>query len=121
MEPKIKIQDFSYDLPSERIAKYPLERRDASKLLIYNNGKNGDIQESFFFTLSSYIPNNSLMVFNNTKVVPARLFFKKETGALIEIFCLEPVQPADYALSFASNESCSWNVVIGNAKKMERR
>ena len=117
MEPKIKIQDFSYDLPSERIAKYPLERRDASKLLIYNNGKNGDIQESFFFTLSSYIPNNSLMVFNNTKVVPARLFFKKETGALIEIFCLEPVQPADYALSFASNESCSWNVVIGNAKK----
>ena len=117
MEPKIKIQDFSYDLPSERIAKYPLERRDASKLLIYNNGGNGDIQESFFFTLSSYIPNNSLMVFNNTKVVPARLFFKKETGALIEIFCLEPVQPADYALSFASNESCSWNVVIGNAKK----
>ena len=117
MEPKIKIQDFSYDLPSERIAKYPLERRDASKLLIYNNGKNGDIQESFFFTLSSYIPNNSLMVFNNTKVVPARLFFKKETGAVIEIFCLEPVQPADYALSFASNESCCWNVVIGNAKK----
>ena len=117
MEPKIKIQDYSYDLPNERIAKYPLERRDASKLLIYNNGGNGDINESFFFTLPSYIPENSLMVFNNTKVVPARLFFKKETGALIEIFCLEPVQPADYAQSFASNESCSWNVVIGNAKK----
>ena len=117
MEPKIKIQDYTYDLPDERIAKYPLERRDASKLLIYNNGGNGDINESFFFTLPSYIPENSLMVFNNTKVVPARLFFKKETGALIEIFCLEPVQPADYAQSFASNESCSWNVVIGNAKK----
>ena len=117
MEPKIKIQDFSYDLPSERIAKYPLERRDASKLLIYNNGKNGDILESSFFTLSSYIPNNSLMVFNNTRVVPARLFFKKETGALIEIFCLEPVEPNDYALNFASKECCSWNVVIGNAKK----
>ncbi len=117
MEPKIKIQDYSYDLPSERIAKYPLEQRDASKLLIYNNGRNGDIKESFFFTLPSYIPENSLMVFNNTKVVPARLFFRKETGAVIEIFCLEPVQPADYALCFASNESCSWNVVIGNAKK----
>ena len=117
MEPKIKIQDFSYNLPQERIAKYPLECRDASKLLIYNNGENGVIQESVFFTLPSYIPNNSLMVFNNTKVVPARLFFKKETGALIEIFCLEPVLPADYAQSFASNESCSWNVVIGNAKK----
>ena len=117
MEPKIKIQDYTYDLPDERIAKYPLERRDASKLLIYNNGGKGDINESFFFTLPSYIPENSLMVFNNTKVVPARLFFKKETGALIEIFCLEPVQPADYAQSFASNEICSWNVVIGNAKK----
>ena len=117
MEPKIKIQDFSYNLPEERIAKYPLERRDASKLLIYNNGGTGDIKESFFFTLSSYIPENSLMVFNNTKVVPARLFFKKETGAVIEIFCLEPVEPADYAQSFASNGSCSWNVVIGNAKK----
>ena len=117
MEPKIKIQDYSYNLPEERIAKYPLERRDASKLLIYNNGRNGDINESFFFTLPSYIPENSLMVFNNTKVVPARLFFKKETGALIEIFCLEPVEPADYAQSFASNCCCSWNVVIGNAKK----
>ncbi len=117
MEPKIKIQDFSYNLPDERIAKYPLERRDASKLLIYNNGKRGEIYESVFFTLPSYLPENSLMVFNNTKVVPARLFFKKETGALIEIFCLEPVEPADYAQSFASTESCNWNVVIGNAKK----
>ncbi len=114
MEPKIKIQDFSYDLPQERIAKYPLECRDASKLLIYNKGV---IEENFFFTLSSHIPQNSLMVFNNTKVVPARLFFRKETGALIEIFCLEPVNPTDYALSFAQRESCEWNVVIGNAKK----
>ena len=114
MEPKIKIQDFSYNLPQERIAKYPLECRDASKLLIYNNGI---IEENFFFTLSSHIPQNSLMVFNNTKVVPARLFFRKETGALIEIFCLEPVNPTDYALSFAQRECCEWNVVIGNAKK----
>ena len=117
MEPKIKIQDFSYDLPSERIAKYPLERRDASKLLIYNNGGIGDIQESFFFTLSSYIPNNSLMVFNNTKVVPARLFFKKETGALIEIFCLEPVQPGEYVTMFEVTDRCGWKCIVGNVKR----
>ncbi len=114
MEPKIKIQDYSYNLPQERIARYPLEKRDSSKLLIYNKG---EIKESVFNTLPSYIPNGSLMVFNNTKVVPARLFFRKETGALIEIFCLEPVNPSDYAVSFASCESCSWNVVIGNARK----
>lgn len=113
MEPKIKIQDYSYNLPDERIAKYPLEKRDSSKLLIYNNG----ITESRFKDLSSTLPDGALMVFNNTKVVPARLFFRKETGAIIEIFCLEPVEPNDYALSFASTEACSWNVVIGNARK----
>ncbi len=114
MEPKIKIQDYSYILPDERIAKYPLEKRDSSKLLIYNNG---EIKESVFTGLPSYLPQGSLMVFNNTKVVPARLFFRKETGAVIEIFCLEPVDPKDYALSFSSVGTCSWNVVIGNAKK----
>ncbi len=114
MEPKIKIQDYSYNLPQERIAKYPLEKRDSSKLLIYNKG---EISQSIFTSLPSYLPEGSLMVFNNTKVVPARLFFRKETGAVIEIFCLEPVNPADYAVSFASSECCSWNVVIGNARK----
>lgn len=114
MEPKIKIQDYSYNLPQERIAKYPLEKRDSSKLLIYNNGVIG---QSVFNALPSFLPSGSLMVFNNTKVVPARLFFRKDTGAIIEIFCLEPVNPADYAVSFASCESCSWNVVIGNARK----
>lgn len=114
MEPKIKIQDYSYDLPQERIAKYPLEKRDSSKLLIYNNS---EITESRFNKLPSYIPKGSVMVFNNTKVVPARMFFRKETGAVIEIFCLEPVEPADYAVSFATCECCNWNVVIGNAKK----
>jgi S-adenosylmethionine:tRNA ribosyltransferase-isomerase len=114
VEPKIKIQDYSYILPDERIAKYPLEKRDSSKLLIYNNG---EIKESVFTGLPSYLPQGSLMVFNNTKVVPARLFFRKETGAVIEIFCLEPVDPKDYALSFSSVGTCSWNVVIGNAKK----
>lgn len=114
MEPKIKIQDFSYNLPQERIAKYPLAERDQSKLLVY---KDGSISEEKFTNLSSFLPAGSLMVFNNTKVVPARLFFKKLSGAVIEIFCLEPVEPNDYALSFSSTSECSWNVVIGNAKR----
>ncbi len=114
MEPKIKIQEYSYNLPQERIAKYPLEKRDSSKLLIYNKG---EISQSIFTSLPSFLPQGSLMVFNNTRVVPARLFFRKETGAVIEIFCLEPVNPSDYAVSFASSECCSWNVVIGNARK----
>lgn len=114
MEPKIKIVDYTYNLPDERIAKYPLAQRDDSKLLIFQNQ---NIQESKFSNLSSVLPHGSLMVFNNTKVVPARLLFKKPSGALIEIFCLEPVEPNDYALSFASTAECSWNVVIGNAKK----
>lgn len=114
MEPKIKIADYTYNLPDERIAKYPLAQRDDSKLLIFKDSK---ILESKFSNLSAILPHGSLMVFNNTKVVPARLLFKKPSGALIEIFCLEPVEPNDYALSFASNAECSWNVVIGNAKK----
>jgi S-adenosylmethionine:tRNA ribosyltransferase-isomerase len=114
VEPKIKIQEYSYILPDERIAKYPLEKRDSSKLLIYNNG---EISQNIFTSLPSYLPEGSLMVFNNTKVVPARLLFRKETGAVIEIFCLEPVDPMDYALSFASVGCCRWNVVIGNARK----
>ena len=114
MEPIIRIEDYNYNLPDGRIAKYPLEYRDSSKLLIYNNGI---LKESVFRNIYEYLPSDSLMIFNNTRVVPARLFFRKETGAVIEIFCLEPVQPNDYALSFASNEECSWNVVIGNAKK----
>lgn len=114
MEPKIKIADFSYDLPDERIAKYPLANRDESKLLIFENSQ---ISESVFSNIATILPQDSLMVFNNTKVVPARLIFKKSSGALIEIFCLEPVSPNDYALSFSSTEECSWNVVIGNAKR----
>lgn len=114
MEPIIKIQDYNYNLPEERIAKYPLQSRDLSKLLIY---KNGEISQDSFKNISEYLPQDSLMIFNNTKVVPARLFFKKSTGAVIEIFCLEPLSPKDYAMSFASIGSCSWNVVIGNAKK----
>lgn len=114
MEPKIKISDYTYNLPEERIAKYPLEKRDNSKLLLYDKGV---VTEDIFYNIASYLPENSLMVFNNTKVVPARLYFRKETGALIEIFCLEPHDPSDYATAFASKGSCIWNVVIGNAKR----
>lgn len=114
-DPKeIRIEDYNYNLPDERIAKYPLKERDSSKLLIY---KNGEIIDGRFRELSDYLPNNSLLVFNNTKVIQARLHFQKATGAQIEIFCLEPYAPNDYLLSFQQNKSCSWACLIGNLKK----
>lgn len=114
MRPYLKISDFSYPLPDERIAKYPLAERDASKLLIY---KDGCVSEDTFRNIPHHLEGISLMVFNNTKVVPARMFFAKSTGACIEIFCLEPSDPSDYSLSFACSESCEWNCIVGNAKK----
>ena len=113
-QPKIRIEEYSYELPDERIAKYPLSQRDSSKLLIYNKGT---ISQEKFSSIPSFLPEGSMMVFNNTQVVPARLFFKKDTGALIEIFCLEPVDPVDYAVSFACVSECSWKTIIGNVKK----
>ena len=110
----ISIKDFSYDLPNERIAKYPLENRDKSKLLIY---KNGEISETVFNKIHNYLPENSLLVYNNTKVIYARLHFKKTTGANIEIFCLEPHLPSDYSLIFQQTNSCSWKCIVGNLKK----
>ena len=114
MIPVIHIEDFSYPLPDERIAKYPLPERDASKLLIY---RDGTVRESKFRHLAGELPAGSLMVFNDTKVVPARLFFRRATGAHIEIFCLEPVDPAEYNTAFATTEHCCWKCVIGNAKR----
>ena len=111
---EIKIDDFVYALPDERIAKYPLPKRDESKLLIYNKGK---ITESIFNEVSKMLVENELVVFNNTKVIQARLHFKKQTGALIEIFCLEPASPNDYVLSFQQNKTCTWYCLIGNLKK----
>jgi len=111
---KIHIQDYNYDLPDDRIAKYPLVKRDSSKLLVYNNGK---ITDSVFNNIGNFIPDNSLMVFNNTKVIKARLHFQKVTGAQIEIFCLEPYMPNDYQLSFQQTQKCSWVCLIGNLKK----
>ena len=111
---EIKIEDFNYELPDERIAKYPLPVRDASKLLMY---RDGIPQEMRFTDMPDLLPEGSMMVFNDTKVVPARLHFQRETGAHIEIFCLEPSLPADYALSFQSTESCVWDCLVGNSKK----
>lgn len=110
----IKIKEFNYPLPDERIAKFPLKVRDQSKLLVY---KHGNVSESQFFNLPEFIPKGSLMVFNNTKVIQARLHFRKETGAMIEVFCLEPIAPHDYVLSFQQTRSCSWLCMIGNLKK----
>ena len=112
--PEIRIEDYAYPLPDDRIAKYPLARRDASKLLRYRNGV---VDEFVFRELPSLLPEGSLMVFNETKVVPARLHFIRETGAHIEIFCLEPISPPEYNLSFAAVQTCDWKCVIGNAKR----
>ncbi|MBR1928082.1 MAG: S-adenosylmethionine:tRNA ribosyltransferase-isomerase [Bacteroidales bacterium] len=114
MIPVIKIEDYCYDLPDERIAKYPLPERDSSKLLRYKDGK---VDEFVFRSLPDLLPEGSLMVFNDTKVVPARLRFRRESGANIEIFCLEPVDPPEYNTAFASTSSCVWKCVIGNAKR----
>jgi len=113
----IRIEDFAYPLPEERIAKFPVEPRDASKLLLYRKGVLG---ETVFGRLPEHLEPNSLLVYNNTKVIHARLFFFKETGARIEIFCLEPLNPADYAQNFQSTEHCEWLCLVGNLKKWKQ-
>ena len=114
MKPAIRIDDYYYDLPQDRIAKYPLAHRDDSKLLL---NVDGHLEERLFKDIAGYLPSDSLMVFNETKVVPARLLFKRSSGALIEVFCLEPKDPADYQQAFASTGSCVWKAIVGNAKK----
>ena len=113
----IAISDYNYPLPDDRIAKYPLAERDQSKLLHYIDGS---IKISSFFELPELIPSKSLMIFNNTRVIHARLLFKKETGATIEIFCLSPDEPKDYVLSFEQTERTTWVCMIGNAKKWKQ-
>ena len=114
-DPKhIHISEFNYPLPDERIAKFPLPVRDQSKLLVYSHGQ---VSEDVFTSLPNYLPQGSLMVFNNTKVIQARLHFRKETGALIEVFCLEPIEPNDYALNFQQTGHAAWLCMIGNLKK----
>ena len=110
----IKISEFNYPLPDERIAKFPLSNRDESKLLVY---RQGEVSEDCFTSLPDYLEPGEMMVFNNTKVIQARLHFRKETGALIEVFCLEPIAPNDYVLSFQQTKKCSWLCMVGNLKK----
>lgn len=110
----IKISDYNYPLPDERIAKFPLPIRDQSKLLVY---RHGEVSETRFTSLPDYLEAGELMIFNNTKVIQARLHFRKETGALIEIFCLEPIQPNDYVLNFQQTSHAAWLCMIGNLKK----
>jgi S-adenosylmethionine:tRNA ribosyltransferase-isomerase len=138
MEPKhIHIKDYNYPLPDERIAKFPLAQRDMSKLLVY---RQGSISQDIFSHLSNHLPKGALMIFNNTRVVRARLHFRKGQtthcptsdntttearqhdapiphGALIEIFILEPAQPAEYQENFLSRGKCSWYCLVGNLKK----
>ena len=108
------IADYNYPLPDERIAKYPLHERDHSKLLVYRDGW---VSEDRFFNVGDYIAPSSLLIYNNTRVIQARLEFHKETGARIEVFCLEPMTPHDYQLSLSSTTGCTWKCMVGNAKK----
>lgn len=110
----IKISDYNYDLPDERIAKFPIAQRDHSKLLVY---KHGEVSDDVFHHLPTYLPQGALMIFNNTKVIQARLHFRKETGALIEVFLMEPAEPTDYELMFQTTGHSSWLCMIGNLKK----
>ena len=111
---QIHISDYAYALPDDRIAKYPLAERDASKLLIYRGGQ---IRETLFRHLPDCLPDGALLVFNNTRVIRARLLFRKDTGAMIEIFCLEPAVPSDYEQSFAQTAHCTWHCLVGNSKR----
>ena len=126
MEP-LYIADYNYPLPDERIAKYPLAERDQSKLLVYKQGR---VSEDRFYNIGDYIVPGSLLVYNNTRVIQARLEFHKKPrveqtetgeevkqGARIEIFCLEPLSPRDYQLSLSSTRGCVWKCMVGNAKK----
>lgn len=110
----IAIEDFNYDLPDERIAKFPLEKRDESKLLLY---RNGEISHAIFKQIPDYLNGGDLLVCNNTRVIQARLVFHKETGARIEVFCLEPIRPHDYVLTFQTTGECVWKCMVGNASK----
>lgn len=114
MQRHIDINDFNYPLPEERIAKFPLECRSDSKLLVY---RNGEISQSRFFSLAEELPQGSMLVFNNTKVIRARVIMHKPSGARIEVFCLEPHSPADYERAFQQKQSCQWSCIVGNLKK----
>ena len=108
------IERYDYPLPEERIAKYPLAERDMSKLLIF---KEGEIREDRFRNIGEHLPAGAHLIYNNTRVIQARLVFHKESGARIEVFCLEPLEPHDYQLSLGSQSGCTWKCMVGNLKK----
>lgn len=112
--PEIFTSDFVYNLPEDKIAYHPVNQRSASKLLVLKNNR---ISEKHFYELPEIIDNNSIFVLNDTKVVPARIIFKKNTGAAIEIFCLEPSTPSNYFESLNTKSQCSWHCMVGNKKK----
>jgi len=113
----VDLNDYDYNLPAERIAQYPADERDASQLLISEDGR---ISKDIFRNIINYLPSGSFLVFNNTRVIRARILFRKETGALIEILCLEPLSPFEYELSFSSREPVEWKCIVGNLKKWKR-
>lgn len=110
----LPIKEFNYNLPEERIAKYPMSPRDHSKVLIYQGGQ---ISQDIFHNIGKHLTHSPLLVYNNTRVIQARLVFKKTTGARIEIFCLEPIAPKEYTLSLTATTQCEWECLVGNAKK----
>ncbi len=114
MIPEIDLNEYTYILPDEKIARYPLAERDLSKLLVY---KDRQITESSFRQIGCFIPKNSMLIFNNTKVIRARLHFNKESGAAIEVFCLEPIHPVEVQLAFEAHGETTWKCIVGNAKK----
>lgn len=114
-DPKnIRIKDYIYDLPGEKIARYPLAERDSSRLLVYRAGK---ISHDIFRNISSYLKRGDIMVYNQTRVIRARLLFRKQSGAAIEIFCLEPREPSSYEKNFSARNRVIWNCLAGNRKK----
>ncbi|MCF0202672.1 MAG: S-adenosylmethionine:tRNA ribosyltransferase-isomerase [Bacteroidaceae bacterium] len=113
----MKISDYNYNLPDDRIAKFPMVRRDRSKLLVYNRG---EISADTFCNIPDYFPKGMLMVFNNTRVIRARMYFRKQTGAMIEVFLLEPYLPADYEQMFQTKGRCQWLCLVGNKKKWKQ-
>lgn len=117
MNTEIKIEDYTYPLPEGRIARFPLENRDDSKLLVYTKTASESPVSYSFKDISRFLPSGALMVFNETRVVPARMLFQRPTGAIIEIFCLEPHTPSDYQINFSSTSSCRWKAIVGNLKR----
>jgi S-adenosylmethionine:tRNA ribosyltransferase-isomerase len=113
----INLKEYDYDLPQERIAQYPASERDLSRLLVY---KDNIISGDIFRNIDKYIPAGSLLVFNDTRVIRARLIFRKETGALIEVLCLEPLAPSEYETAFGSKEPVEWKCILGNLKKWKK-